>query len=189
MPAIFYTGKFEVENGTTITLKDFGSLSDITFSNNEINFLISYSGSGNTIHISANKAEGILADDKTQKISRNCFLTNQKSGAEIYEKGKEVYNETTGEWETTYYYDKVTILFSQSGTYLVKSYKDSKLLTAEVANWKWHADGDKILYWWGEFDNEGEVKVTTLTNTQLELNESYEGEDGLEELDFVLTPL
>lgn len=187
----FYSGKFDVKDGTSIDLKNFGSLSDIKFSQGKIDFKISYSSPAKTIHIAANKADKVASDNRTTNLSRNWLLTKEASGDYVYEHGTEVYNEETDDWETLYF-DKLTILFSQSGTYLVQYYKNGVLLSAEVANWKWHSTDSKFIYWWDTYpedEDESSVEVLELTNIRLKLLETFEGENGLDELTYILSPL
>jgi hypothetical protein len=188
-----FTGKFEVKDGTTISLKDFGSIKNIKFSNDAISFIISYDSAGKTIEITANQAAPVATDDRSRKLCFNWLLLKEKDGKTTYEDGYDYYNESTGEYETRPF-DKLTIQFSKSGTYLVQISNKGALLEAEVANWKWHyKNADKLVYWWGDEltqaeEDENNITIISNTGSTLELHDFYSDDDGIiDEYDYVLS--
>ncbi len=175
-----FTGRFTVKDGATISLAGFGEISEIKFTQNVINFIVSYSSPNKKITIKANKAAAITLDDKTKMLTRNWLLTDEKDGKEIYDEGIET-NPDGNEMQPV---DKVTLLLSSSGTYLVQFFYANKLISAEVANWKWHrTDANKFVYWWEEEPTSQEeddfsITVVRLTNSLLETSERYETMPG-----------
>ena len=191
----FFTGKFEVKDGTTISLKEFGSIEQIKFSDDAISFIISYGNPAKTIDISANKAAPVATDDRTEKLCFNWLLLKEKDGRYLYDDGAtfEHYNETTKEKEDLPF-DKITVQFSKSGTYLVQIINKGVLQAAEVANWKWHyKDADKFVYWWDNEltqaeEDEDYITIAENTDTRLELYEVYLEDDVIvEEYNLVLS--
>lgn len=188
----FFSGKFEVKDGTTISLKNFGSIKNIKFSNNAISFMISYKSPEKTIEIAANKAAPVAADDRTRKLCFSWLLSKEKDGKELYESGYDYYNEVTDEYETRSF-DKITIQFSIFGTYLVQISNKGELLAAEVANWRWHyKNTDKIVYWWEDEltqaqEDENNTTIIKNTDSALEVLDFYSDAGSEEKFNYVLS--
>jgi hypothetical protein len=126
------TGKFEATSGTEINLAKFGTLTEVKFEQGKVNLKLAYSGKKLTI--TAGKVAIVDSSDKTKLLSRNWSLTKEENGADFFVSGLGV--------------DKVTVLFSASGTYLVQFSNKGQLVEAGMLNWKWHsAKADRIVYW------------------------------------------
>lgn len=155
-----FTGKFEATDGSSISLAGFGSISEIRFSGQKIDFKVNYTASGKSISIAANKAAEIAATDKGKLLCAHAWYVTDE------EDGKDLVSGTV---------DRVTVLYSLSGTYLVQFFKSGKLVEAKVANWKWHStDPNKFVYWWDdELPNENTdyVLLRELTNNIMKIKE------------------
>jgi hypothetical protein len=173
----FFSGKFEVKDGSSISLAGFGSISEIRFNDQKINFKINYAASGKSIEVMANKAAEIAATDKTKLLCAHTWYVTDD------EDGKSLVGNTI---------DRATILFSLSGTYLVQFFKSGKLVEAKVANWKWHTtDPNKIVYWWDDDlpnENTDYVLLRELTNSILKTREELNSNPVVYN-NFVLKPV
>lgn len=170
-----FTGNFKVTDSASITLTGFGALSEIKIANEKINFKLLYEG--NSITITANKAAEIADSDNTRLLCRRWLLTQQEDGAGTYLDSDDA--------------DKITVLFSSSGTYLVQYLRKDLLLSAEIANWKWHAtQSNTFLYWWyDDANNLNPVVIESLTKSMLRITETYyDGSETYTER-YVLTPV
>ena len=167
------TGTFTVTDSTSITLSGLGSLSEIKIANAKMDFKLFYNGS--VLVLSANKAAEIALTGDTKLLCRTWYLTNTDSLYDDYENGT----------------DKITVLFSAAGTYLVQNFRKDTLLEADIANWKWHTSKPKtIIYWWDseEPDENDAVTITELTGTSLKLTETFTEGNNTEVYNYVLTP-
>ncbi|MFT3705529.1 MAG: hypothetical protein QM802_24380 [Agriterribacter sp.] len=167
------TVTFKITDSTSITLPDFGTLSEIKVADGKMNFKLQYNGSN--ITLSANKAAEIALTDDTKLLCRTWYLHNTDSVYGDYEDGT----------------DKITVLFSSAGTYLVQNYRQDTLINADIANWKWHPTKPKtILYWWDgdEPSDNDAVTITELTSTSLKMTETYIDGNDTETYNYVLTP-
>ena len=167
------TGTFTVTDSTSITLSGLGSLSEIKIANAKMDFKLFYNGS--VLVLSANKAAEIALTGDTKLLCRTWYLTNTDSLYDDYENGT----------------DKITVLFSAAGTYLVQNFRNDTLLEADIANWKWHTSKPKtIIYWWDseEPDENDAVTITELTGTSLKLTETFTEGNNTEVYNYVLTP-
>lgn len=167
------TGIFTVTDSTSITLSGLGSLSEIKIADGKMDFKLYYNGS--VLVLSASKAAEIALTGDTKLLCRTWYLTNTDSLYDDYENGT----------------DKITVLFSASGTYLVQNFRKDTLLEADIANWKWHATKAKtIIYWWdGDVPDENDaVTITELTGTSLKLTETFTEGNNTEVYNYVLTP-
>lgn len=167
------TGTFTVTDSTSITLSGLGNLSEIKVADGKMNFKLYYNG--NSITLSANKAAEVALTGDTKLLCRTWYLTNTDSIYEDYEDGT----------------NKITVLFSAAGTYLVQNFRNDTLLEANIANWKWHATTPKtIQYWWDgeEPDEDDAVTITELTSASLKITETYTEGNNTEVYNYVLTP-
>ena len=172
------TGKYNVSDSAVIDLSGFGHLSEIKIAGNAMDFKLS--SNGTVIVISANKAETIPLTDNTRLLCRNWYLTQAESGEAVYGEGPVAS-------------DKVTILFSAAGTYLVQFSSDDTLHSAEIANWKWHPTlSDTFVFWWFDEEpaNDNYVTITELSSSSLKMQEShtdyeyhYDGEGNITSTD------
>jgi hypothetical protein len=144
----YITGKFQATDGKTISLKDFGTLSEITFAQEKINFKITYSSNNKSITISANKAQPIPESEKAKLLSRKWYLTHEEDGHVIFEEEAEIYDDE-GNVTSTFFPDSLNFIMSSSGTYVVETFEKGHLKQAQMANWKWHSTlTDRFVYWW-----------------------------------------
>ncbi|HTN05918.1 hypothetical protein [Agriterribacter sp.] len=172
------TGKYNVSDSAVIDLSGFGHLSEIKIAGNAMDFKLS--SNGTVIVISANKAETIPLTDNTRLLCRNWYLTRAESGEEVYGEGPGAP-------------DKITILFSAAGTYLVQFSSDDTLHSAEIANWKWHPTlSNTFVFWWYDepADEDAFVSITELSSNSLKIQEShtdyeyhYDGEGNITSTD------
>ncbi|MFT3750836.1 MAG: hypothetical protein QM768_21160 [Agriterribacter sp.] len=170
-----FTGSFKVTDSTSITLTGFGALSEIKIANEKINFKLFYNG--NNITITANKADEIADSDNTRLLCRRWLLTQQEDGAGAYLDSDNA--------------DKITVIFSSSGTYLVQYlYKDA-LISADIANWEWHAtQSNTFLYWWeNDVNSKSPVVINELTKSVLKITETYTDDSETYSEKYILTPI
>ncbi|MBX2925022.1 MAG: hypothetical protein KF746_22665 [Chitinophagaceae bacterium] len=152
-----FTGTFSAPDSSSINLSNFGKLTEIKIAGGTMNFKLSKDG--NTILITANKAETIPLTVNTELLCKNWYLTEEDFGEDLYDED----------------IDKVTVLFSTAGTYLVQSFNKGIVIEAEIANWKWHpTEPNTFIYWWEELpDEDDKVKITELSKNKLRMEESY----------------
>lgn len=170
-----FTGTFTATDTTSINLTGFGALSEIKIAGEKMNFKLSYQG--NYIAISANKAATITLTETTKLLCKRWLIAKEEYGDTLY--------------ENSYNADKLIVLFSSSGTYLVQSLLKDSLLSADISNWQWHpTQANTFLYWWD--DNEDDkmpVVIDELTNSILKLTETYTENSEIFTHKYVLTPI
>jgi len=168
------TGSFTVTDSTSITLGNFGNLTQIKITGEKINFQITYDGS--TLSVSANKAAEIPDSDKTKLLCRTWLLTHELSGDSAYLDEDGV--------------DKITILFSNTGTYLTQYLKQGVVIDAQMAHWKWHPTiPDAIVDLAGDdTSDDNYLLITELTNSSFKFSYTWEDDNTFEEFNYVLIP-
>lgn len=180
-----YTGHFNITDSTMIDLSKFGTLTEIKVTTSSMNFKLSFGN--NTISVSTNKAAEIPATDNTKLICKNWLLTTQESGQESYD-----YADSGTE--------RITILFSKAGTYLVQYLGKDTIYSAEADNWKWHSSLPNAFDYWSDDEPEdvGTVNITELSENSLKITENtydyiYDANDNVTDstpqtYNYVLTP-
>jgi hypothetical protein len=162
-------GNFNATSGTSISLENFGTLSDIKFTRNKIGFKLTYSNK--TLTVSASKAAAVDATGQTQLLSHLWSLT-------VDEDGKEILGNTNNNWDKEI--TKATLRFTAAGSYITCLYSGDELLYADVFNWKWHSTkSDRIVYWSESEPVNEEVNVSIireLTATTLKVSDYGEDE-------------
>lgn len=165
-----FTGNYTATNGETIDLSGFGSITDITFADGRIDFVLRYVNAGQTrtFEIRANKAAEIPASERTSLICRTWELERIVAGWDGFENSG---------------ISKVTVTFSPSGTYVFQFFEgNGGLIAADVEYWKWHpTDANKFLSWaaadtepTSNYDDYS-VNILELTASQLEIASYYNG--------------
>lgn len=166
-------GKFNATSGTNISLENFGTLNEIKFTQNKIDFKLIYSNK--TLAISANKTAVASATDKTMMLTHLWSLTSDESGSIVL-------GNTNNNWNKII--TKFTVRFSPSGSYIASIYNNDEIIYAEVANWKWHSTkSDRVVYWSGNdaiLEEENYTIIRELTETNLKTLEFSEDENGIE---------
>ncbi|UYQ94326.1 hypothetical protein MKQ68_04375 [Chitinophaga horti] len=174
-----FKGSFTAKDSTTIDLKDFGTISGISFTEGKINFKLTYKDQ--QIVVAANKAPQIAADDRNKLICRTWYLTKEEDGGDAFE-GDAVYDDNGEIIGYENVPDSITFQATLSGTYMIQFFANKQLLDADVANWKWHASANTFQYWWGNqepSEDENLVIIRELTKDVLKITESDDyNQDG-----------
>lgn len=160
------TGTFAVTDSTSITLSGLGSLSEIKIADGKMDFKLFYNGS--VLVLSANKAAEIPATEKTKLLCRTWLLTHELSGDSAYD------NEGFGDP------DKITILFSDAGTYLTQYIKQGVVTDAQLAHWKWHPTIPDAIVDLADDDTSDDnyLIITELTNSSFKFSYTWEDVDN-----------
>jgi hypothetical protein len=182
-----FSGQFSPKDSTSISLGAFGSISNISFAEKNIGFLLTYNG-GKTLTIEANKAEPIVMDDRSKLLCRTWYVTKEEAGEALL--GWEFEYNDNGHVDSVYI-DSVGIQLTGSGTYIVQTFSKKVVQSAEMANWKWDATkSDRFLYWWGNDVPNPEtdfVTVRELTSSVLKTSELMDlNGDGITQPDELL---
>lgn len=172
------TGTFKITDSTSITLPNFGALSDIKVADGKMNFKLQCNGAD--IILYANQSDKIALTSDTKLLCRTWLLVPPEYGDSMYHYSKD---------NTV---DKITILFSSSGTYLVQYFQKDTIVLADIANWKWHASRPMtIQFWWGDAepkDDDNLVTIEALQSGALQLTETVTFNDVTYADSYVLTP-
>lgn len=170
------TGTFTVTDSTSITLTGFGSLSEIKVADGKMDFKLFYNGS--SLVLSANKAAEITLTSDTKLLCRTWYLTKEEYGDSVYS-------------DTEDGADKITVLFSSAGTYLVQFFKQNTLLSAQAQNWKWHASKPMTIQYWHDDeqpDEDSYLSVTDLNSSSLKITETMVDGNQTHTYKYVFTP-
>lgn len=151
-------GKFSITDSTTIDLKEFGVISDITFTGPSLNFEIATSDWG-VVAVTTSKATSLPESANTTLI---CSKTWQLDSTET---GPAIFNKIGGDG-----YMGVKLRFSQSGTYFVKQYALDTLWFAGTSTWNWHPNKPNTYIYAFEGHNY-EVAISELKENSLILRE------------------
>ncbi len=146
----YFTGTFNVRDGQTIDLAEFGTINEIKFTQEKIDFIANYTAQNKKLIISANRAVSIPLTDKTTLLTGKIWsVTGEEKGQETFFNAPiDIQNPKDGSILMTSWVDKITFLFSSSGTYSIHFYYKNKLLAVNMFNWKWHStDANKLVYW------------------------------------------
>ncbi|UYQ94325.1 hypothetical protein MKQ68_04370 [Chitinophaga horti] len=169
----FFTGKFSIQDGASISLENFATIRSLTFSNTALNFILMYNGK--EITIAATKAPTIALTDSTTLICKNWHLTREGTGGQLYEAARGLFD-AEGNPIGSFVPDSVTFRFTTSGTYLVQMFKEKQLKSVDVFNWKWHSSLANHYVCWDnslEFDEEKDkVEVLELNKNAFRSSQS-----------------
>lgn len=173
------TGTFTITDSTSVTLPSFGVLSDIKVADGKMDFKLRCNGT--EIILYASQADKIALTSETKLLCRTWLLVAPEYGDSVYHYSKD---------NTV---DKITFLFSSSGTYLVQYFQKDTLLMADVANWKWHATrAMTIQFWWGDDKpkdaDDNLVTIEVLQSGALKLTETITSNDLTYADSYLLTP-
>lgn len=159
------TGDYTAKDGQTIDLSGFGSIKDIKFDADNINFVIYFDNK--TLTIKAKKSAVIPASDKTTLLCRTWELEHRIKG-----------------WDEipTAGVTKSLLTFSKSGTFLARFYNNKgEVVMTATEYWKWHpTDANRIWNWSADWAEEIEatdkyddfavsISVLQLTQTKFEM--------------------
>lgn len=155
----FVSGKFSVDNSSTISLGDLGRIDKIVLSPGNVEFTLSYDNK--SVSLKGNRTTVNNSDDKTALLCRKWLMTNQEDG-----------KDTLGG-----FVDRSLLTFSNSGTYLIEAYTNGNQAPAVISwNWKWHSTlSDRIVYWREGNEIEEDKKyiiIRELTQDTLKITES-----------------
>nr|WP_121271678.1 hypothetical protein [Pedobacter schmidteae] len=146
----YFTGTFDVRDGQTIDLAGFGTINEIKFTQEKIDFIVNYTAQNKKLTISANRAVSIPLTERTELLTGKIWsVTGEEKGqATFFNAPIDIQNSQDGSILLTSWVDKITFLFSSSGTYSIHFYYQNKLLAVNMFNWKWHStDANKLVYW------------------------------------------
>ncbi|TDE08288.1 hypothetical protein [Dyadobacter psychrotolerans] len=167
------TGKFNAISATEISLDKFGSIKEIKISQDKISLKLTYSAK--TLTITANKSAAVDTSDKTKLLSHLWSLTADQDGASILT--------NNSQWEKPV--DKVTFLFTSSGTYLAQIFSKGEVFESQTINWKWHSTkSDRLVFWtMGSTLNEERdyVIIRELTTSTLKTLEYHKDDNGVDQ--------
>ncbi len=151
-----YFGTYEIINGTSIELSDFGTIEVSSISNNSISFSINTDRKAKT-SINASKQAEMAKSSKTDLICKTweMFSVNGEPVA-----GTEM---------------ELTVLFSKAGTYFVTFSNPMVENDGEIAQWKWKDAAQTQIYYFTEndlvWDDEFFVEIPELTTSTLKIVE------------------
>jgi hypothetical protein len=173
------TGTFKVTDSTSITLPNFGVLSDIKIADGDMDFKLQCNGTD--IILYANQSNKIALTSDTKLLCRTWLLVPPEYGDSMYHYTKD---------NTV---DRITILFSSAGTYLVQYFQKDTLVLANIANWKWHASrAMTIQFWWGNNeptgDDDGVVTIEVLKSGALQLTQTLTANNVTYSDSYILMP-
>lgn len=188
----YFTGKFEAKDGTTISLANLGTLSGIAFTQEKINFKLTYSSNNKSITVTANRAKDVPTGDKAKLLGRKWYLTHEEDGSKMFTEEVELYDDK-GNVTGTFIPDSINFLMSSSGTYVVQMFDKGQLKSTEMANWKWHSSKtDRFVYWWYDMPVDEEqdfVIIRELTQDVFKASEYWIEDDGSVEMKWLLRPI
>lgn len=185
----YFTGKFEAKDGTTISLANLGTLSGINFTQEKINFKLTYTANSKSITVTGNKAKDIPAGDRAKLLGRKWYLTHEEDGNQILNQETDIYNEE-GTVTGTFILDSLNFLMSPSGTYVVQMFEKKVLKTAQMANWKWHSTKtDRFVYWWYDEPVDEEKDVIILRELTQDVFKATEYDEDMTEMKWLLKPV
>lgn len=186
------SGKFTIDNDSTISINSF--MGDITINKVKVaNNVISFDfpipqNPEESISVQATKAENLtIAENKKGLLYKNWLVEKDLADGVHFYQSASAYGDDV----------KAFFYFSPSGSLLfkVKMQPNSNLpsgMPLEMViftNWKWHVNSDNTAVSYpliGADGNETELKITSLTNTTLKLEQTYPG-SGQQVLNLVLT--
>lgn len=188
----FFSGKFEAKDGQTLLLSELGTITDIRFAQEKIDFKVTFSGTNQTLTVVANKAADVPMDDRTKLLCRTWLLSDVEDGQEIYDEPYEIYD-NDGNLVESMDVDKLTITMSSAGTYAIRVYSNEKIVGMDMANWKWHStNSNQFVYWWFDWEpdeDEDFVEIRELTQNVFRTLEYWYYDGQREEIKYTFTPL